>query len=124
MKTKIFADRLPQEGVAAQMTDNTAASTGNSGTVKIGKGSGETSSINLTLTDSHFTVISNTGEGSSNVNTTSARPKKRVVPQSAGCKTKGNYGMLKAFAVTLTALCAVMLTMGLVKKNLIERRTK
>lgn len=124
MKKQPLADGLPQEGVTAQTTDNTAASTRNSGTVKIGKGSDESCTINLTLTDSLFTVISNTGEGSSNVNTTSARPKKKVVPQSAGCKTKGSYGMLKAFAVTLTALCAVMLTMGLVKKNLIGRRTK
>lgn len=124
MKKQPLAEELPQEGIAAQTTDNTAASTGNSGTVKIGKGSDENCTINLTLTDSHFTVISNTGEGSSNVNTTSARPKKKVVPQSIECKTKGSYGVLKAFAVTLTALCAVMLTMGLVKKNLIERRTK
>lgn len=124
MKQQPLAEGLPHTGVVAQTTDNTAASRGISGTVKIGKGSDESCTINLTLTDSHFTLISNTGEGSSNVNTTSARPKKKVVPQSAGGKTKGSYGMLKAFAVTLTALCAVMLTMGLAKKILTEVRTK
>ena len=124
MKPKTFAEGLPQKDAAAQTTDNTAASNGNSGTVRIGKGSDESCTINLTLTDSHFTVISNTGEGNSNVNTTSASPKKKAAPQSRGGKTKGNYGVLQAFAVTLTALCAVMLTMRLVKKNLIEGRTK
>ena len=124
MKQQPFAEGLPQTGVAAQTTDNTAASTGNSGTVKIGKGSDESCAINLTLTDSHFTVISNTGEGSSNVNTTSARPKKKVVPQSIECKTKGSYGVLQAFAVILTTLCAGVLTLGLAKKILTEVRTK
>lgn len=124
MKIPKNAEELPQEGVTAQTTDNTAASTGNSGTVKIGKGSDESCTINLTLTDSHFTVISNTGEGSSNVNTAPARPKKKAAPQNTAGNTKGSYGMLQAFAVILTTLCAVMLTMGLVKKNLIEGRTK
>lgn len=124
MKKQPLAEVFPQEGVTSQTTDNTAASSGNSGTVKIGKGSDESCTINLSLTDSHFTVISNTGEGCSNVNTAPARLKKKVAPQNTVVKTKGSYGMLKAFAVTLTALCAVMLTMGHVKKNLIERRTK
>ncbi len=123
MKRSI-AEGLPQKGVATQTTDNTAASSGNSGTVKIGKGSDESCTINLSLTDSHFTVISNTGEGSTNVNTAPARPKKKVAPQNTVVNTKGSYGVLQAFAVTLTTLCAVMLTMGLVKKNLIEGRTK
>lgn len=123
MKTKTFADRLPQTGVAAQTTDNTAASYGNSGTVKIGKGSDESCTINLSLTDSHFTVISNTGEGSTNVNTAPARPKKKVAPQNTAGNTK-SHGVIQALALALTALCAVMLTIGLVKKNLIEGRTK
>lgn len=124
MKQQPLAEGLPHTGVAAQTTDNTAASSANSGTVKIGKGSDESCTINLTLTDSHFTVISNTGDGSSNVNTAPARPKKKVAPQNTVVNPKGNYGVLQAFAVTFTALCAVMLTIGLVKKNLIEGRTK
>ena len=104
MKKEQNAEELPQEGVTAQTTDNTAASTGNSGTVKIGKGSDESSTINLTLTDSHFTVISNTGEGSSNVNTAPARPKKKEAPQNTAGNTKGSYGVLQAFAVILTTL--------------------
>lgn len=124
MKQQPFAEGLPQEGVTAQTTDNTAASTGNSGTVKIGKGSDESCAINLTLTDSHFTVISNTGEGSSNVNTAPVRPKKKAAPQNTAGNTKGSYGVLQAFAVILTTLCAGVLTMGLAKKILTEVRTK
>lgn len=124
MKKQPLAEVFPQKRVTAQTTDNTAVSSGNSGTVKIGKGSDESCTINLSLTDSHFTVISNTGEGSTNVNTAPARPKKKVAPQNTAGNTKGSYGVLQAFAVILTTLCAVMLTMGLVKKNLIEGRTK
>ena len=124
MKQQPLAEGLPHTGVAAQTTDNTAASSGNSGTVKIGKGSDESCTINLTLTDSLFTVISNTGEGSSNVNTAPARPKKKAAPQNTAGNTKGSYGVLQAFAVILTTLCAGVLTMGIAKKILTEVRTK
>lgn len=124
MKKQPLAEVFPQEGVTSQTTDNTAASSGNSGTVKIGKGSDESCTINLTLTDSHFTVISNTGEGSSNVNTAPARPKKKAAPQNTAGNTKGSYGVLQALAVILTTLCAGVLTMGLAKKILTEVRTK
>lgn len=124
MKIPKNAEELSQKRVTAQTTDNTAASTGNSGTVKIGKGSDESCTINLHLSDSPVTVISNTGEGSSNVNTAPARPKKKAAPQNTAGNTKGSYGVLQAFAVILTTLCAGVLTMGLAKKILTEVRTK
>lgn len=124
MKTKTFADRLPQTGVTAQTTDNTAASTGNSGTVKIGKGSDESCTINLTLTDSHFTVISNTGEGSSNVNTVPSQLKKKRTPQTVGSRTNGDTWTIKALVPILAISCATMLLAWLVKQNIKEVKTK
>lgn len=119
MKIPKNAEELPQEGVTTQTTDNTAASTGNSGTVKIGKGSDESCTINLTLTDSHFTVISNTGEGSSNVSSPRARQCKTAT-LSVKNTTTLMQTILKAFGVILALLSSITLLLSL-RNTIVER---
>lgn len=102
------ADGLSQKEVTAQTTDYTAASTGNSGTVKIGKGSDESYTIHLNITDSPVTVISTSGDGSSNVNTPPTGAKKKSTRQAADGKPAGRWYVLAAVLTVLAAIVPLM----------------
>lgn len=123
MKTKTFADRLPKKDVATQKTDNTAASTGNSGTVKNGKGSEASCTINLHLSDSPVTIISTSGESSSNVITPPTHKKK-----AATQPTKGQSEGSSLFAMTLSAvllpMALILLLTGIMKTDFVKNKMK
>lgn len=119
MKTKPFADRLPQMGVTAQTTDNTAASTGNSGTVKIGKGSDESCTINLHLSDSPVTIITGSREVSPNVGNPRARKDKTASLSVKDTKTVMQT-ILKAAGVILALLGSITLLLNL-RNTIVEK---
>ena len=121
MKTKTFADRLPQTGVAAQTTDNTAASTGNSGTVKIGKGSDESCAIKLHLSDSPVTIITGSGEVRANVGNPRARKDKTASLSVKDTKIVMQT-ILKAAGVILAVIGSMTLLANLT--NAIVTKTK
>lgn len=112
MRKQQFAAGLPQEEVAAQMTDNTAASTGNSGTVKIGKGADESCSININLSDSPITVITGGSEVCPNVGTQPAR-KYKASTQSMNKTTNAKQSIVKAVGAILAMLGSLILLLSL-----------
>ncbi len=124
MKTKTFADGLPHTDVAAQTIDNAAVICVNSGSVKIGKGSDENCTINHPLTVSLCTVISNTVEGSSNVNTAPMLPKKKVDSPTVESRTNEDTWVFKAHLPILATFYTTMLLVWLVTQNIKEVKTK
>lgn len=112
MKKQPLAEGLPPEEVAVQTTDNTAASTGNSGTVKIGKGSDESCTINLHLSDSPVTVIAGSSDGSANVGSPRAHQYKT---SSQSVKNTGTVmqTILKAIGVILAVIGSMTLYFSL-----------
>lgn len=115
MKIPKNAEELSQKRVTAQTTDNTAASTGNSGTVKIGKGSDESCTINLHLSDSPVTVIAGSSEGSANVGSPRAHQYKT---SSQSVKNTGTMMQttLKAIGVILAVIGSMALYFSLSNK--------
>lgn len=124
MKTKTLADALPKKDVAAQTIDNAAISTDNIGTVKMDKGSDENCTINHPLTVSLCTVISNTVEGSSNVNTAPMHPKKKVDSPTVESRTNEDTWVHKAHLPILATFYTTMLLVWLVTQNIKEVKTK
>ena len=123
MKTKTLADRLPQKRVTAQTTDNTAASTGNSGTVKIGKGSDECCTIKLHLSDSPVTIITGSREVSPNVGIPCARKDKTASLSVKDTKTVMQT-ILKAARVILAVIGSMTLLASLTNAIVTKSKEK
>lgn len=119
MKQQQLAEGLPHTGVAALTTDNTATSSGNSGTVKIGKGSDESCTINLHLSDSPVTVIAGSREGSANVGSPRARQCKTAT-LSVKNTTTLMQTILKAVGVILALLGSITLLLSL-RNTIVEK---
>lgn len=104
------------EQPSTQMTANTAASTGNSGTVRIGKGSDESCIINVNITESSVSVINTTGEGRHTVNTQPKRPRKKGVFKADVSKTRMRVRHIKILTIFFTLLSGVVMV-GVMRKN-------
>ena len=116
MKNKEVANDFPQKDVTTQMTDNTAASTGNSGTVRIGKGSDESYNINVNITESSVSVINTTGEGRYSVNTQLKRERKKGVFKADESKTRMCVRHIKILTIFFTLLSGVVMV-GVMRKS-------
>lgn len=113
MDDKNLAEELLQKDVAAKKRDNTAANSGNSGTVRIGRGSDESCTINVNITESSISVVNTTGEGRHTVNTQPKRPKKKSACKADVSKTKRCVSILTVLAAFLSGL----LILEVIKKN-------